>query len=197
MVTRRQLRNVGVEPISRFPVRISVDRFPDDPERSNQLYRAHPLTWEELSLTAGCDGEPMTWKVKQDRDAVKEVWLLFENATSRYPLYPGEGTWIEYGYHVSDLKWGSWFQRAIRLPTTRLTVRLSFPTALQPIVWGTETSMTASATPFRTAIVRRTEGSAQNDGHTTFEWTTDHPPLHARYRMEWRFGGRREGQQLQ
>ena len=35
-----------------YLVRISVDRHPGDPERSNQLYREHPLTWDELQLRA-------------------------------------------------------------------------------------------------------------------------------------------------
>ena len=46
-------------PITRFLMRISVDRYPGEPERSNQLYRAHPLTWDELGLTARCGGEEM------------------------------------------------------------------------------------------------------------------------------------------
>lgn len=193
VVTRRRLHNVGAEPISRFLIRISVDRFPDEPERSNQLYRADPLTWDELRLHAACEGEPMAWKAKHDRDAFKEVWLQFENPGSHFPLYPGESTWIEYGFQVSDHKWGSWFQRAIRLPTTRLAVRLAFPSALAPAVWGTETSMTASAAPFRTAIARHPEQDAAGNDLTVFDWTTDHPPLHARYRLEWRFRGRQEG----
>ncbi len=182
---RRRLRNVGTEPISRFLMRISVDKYPEDPERSNRLYRAHPLTWDELQLTADCRGEPMAWKAKHDRDAFKEVWLLFENGTSQFPLYPGEATWIRYSYRVNDEKWGRWFQRAIRLPTTRLTVRLTFPAALDPTVWGTETSMTASAAPLRTAIGRREDRPGAE--FTVFEWATDYPPLHARYRLEWRF----------
>ena len=40
----------------------------------------------------------MSWHVKHDRDAFKEVWLLFENADGRFPLYPGETTWISYVY---------------------------------------------------------------------------------------------------
>lgn len=192
VVTRRLLRNVGTEPITRFLMRISVDRFPDDPERSNQLYREQPLTWDELKLTAECGygplAEPMTWKAKHDRDAFKEVWLLFENETSHFPLYPGESTPIEYAYQVDDHKWGSWFQRAIRLPTTELHVRLVFPAELRPAVWGTETSMTASAAPFRTAI-HRAEEHLDGEDMVAFDWSTDHPPLHARYRLEWRFRG--------
>src|SRR2546429_208990 len=49
---QRALYNAGPEPVIRYPVRIAVDRYPSEPERSNRLYREHPLTWEELNLTA-------------------------------------------------------------------------------------------------------------------------------------------------
>jgi peptide deformylase len=42
--------------------------------------------------------------------------------------------------------------------------------------------MSAEALPFRTPISR-----TGNDERTQFTWTTDDPPLHARYRLEWRF----------
>ncbi|MFI9465721.1 peptide deformylase [Streptomyces xiamenensis] len=179
---RRELYNDSPDPITRYLIRISVDRYPGDPERSNEHYRANPLTWEEIDLTATVDGEPIGWRVQHDRDAFKELWLLFENAHGRYPLYPGESVWLEYSYTVGADKWGTWFQRAVRLPTERLSVQLDFPSALAPKVWGTETTMTAAALPFRTAITR-TEGP----GRTLFAWSTDDPPLHARYRLEWKF----------
>jgi transcriptional regulator with XRE-family HTH domain len=52
-VMRRKLRNASSDPITRYLIRISVDRYPGNPERSNQLYRENPLTWEELALQAG------------------------------------------------------------------------------------------------------------------------------------------------
>lgn len=179
---RRQLRNIGSYPVTQYLTRIAVDRHPGDPERSNQLYRQYPLTWEELGLFARCGDEPMTWRVKHDRDAFKEVWLLFENADGRFPLYPGETTWIEYAYTVSADKWGPWWQRAIRLPTRRLSLVLDFPVHLQPLAWGLETSMTAEARPFPTPITREEE-----DDRVRFTWSIDEPPLHARYRIEWKF----------
>ena len=184
-VMRRKLRNASNDPITRYLIRISVDRYPGNPERSNQLYRENPLTWEELALQARCGDDEMRWKIQHDRDAFKEVWLLFENDDGRFPLYPDESTWIEYAYTVSDEKWGPWFQRAVRLPTERLSVRLLFPSELDPVVWGMETTMTADAIPFRTAISRDTE-----DGRDVFSWSTQDPPLHARYRLEWRFRAR-------
>ncbi|MFE7130546.1 helix-turn-helix domain-containing protein [Streptomyces sp. NPDC057638] len=195
LTMRRLLRNTGTEPVTRYLIRISVDRYPGDPEQSNAHYRAHPLTWDELTLTATCRGETMRWQAKHDRDAFKEVWLLFDNEHGRFPLYPGESVWIEYAYTVSDDKWGNWFQRAVRLPTGQLEVQLAFPAALDPVVWGTETSMTAEASPLRTPPVRSDDGSLR-----VFTWITATPDLHARYRLEWRFRaplGRATGQQGQ
>jgi len=176
---RRRIRNIGTEPITRYLIRISVDSHPGDPERSNELYRHNPLTWEELSLYARAGEDEMTWKPKQDRDQFKEVCLLFENEHGRFPLYPGESRCIEYGYTVAETKWGKWFQRAVRLPTERLSVQLVFPAELEPAVWGMETSMTAEAYPFRTAIEQE-----ERDGQRVFSWATDNPPMHACYRLE-------------
>ncbi|MGY1439500.1 helix-turn-helix domain-containing protein [Streptomyces reniochalinae] len=179
---RRRLYNDSPDPITQYMIRISVDRYPGNPERSNAHYRENPLTWDEIGLSASIDGEPLTWTVRHDRDAFKELWLLLENEHGRYPLYPGESAWLEYSYTVGDEKWGTWFQRAVRLPTRRLSVRLDFPAELGPTVWGTETTMTATAMPFRTAIRRGDE-----DGRRVFSWSTEDPPLHARYRLEWKF----------
>lgn len=181
-LVRRKLRNVGVEPVTQYLIRIAVDKYPGDPERSNQLYREDPLTWEEIGLLARCGDEPMTWRVRHDRDAFKELSLMFENSDGRFPLYPGESTWIEYVYTVGVEKWGPWWSRAIRLPTKRVSMLLNFPAELQPVVWGMETSMTAEASPFRTPIAR-----AEEDGRVLFTWSADDPALHTRYRVEWKF----------
>jgi peptide deformylase len=125
----------------------------------------------------------MEWRKKHDRDAFKEVWLLFENAQGRFPLYPNERVTIEYAYTVSEEKWGAWFQRAVRLPTRRLAVRLDFPAELDPQVWGVETSLSAEEAPLRTPVVRL----GSDGSRVRFEWSTDAPPLNARYRLEWRF----------
>ncbi|QCX81219.1 Peptide deformylase 2 [Streptomyces sp. YIM 121038] len=185
---RRRLFNDSPDPVTRYLIRISVDRYPGDPERSNRHYRENPLTWEEIGLSASIDGEPLSWRVKHDRDAFKELWLLF----GQFPLYPGESVWLEYSYTVSDSKWGSWFQRAVRLPTQRMSVRLDFPAELEPVAWGTETSMTAEAMPLRTAIRRTDEG-----GRRVFSWSTEDPPLHARYRLEWKFRTRPDTEETQ
>jgi peptide deformylase len=186
---RRLLRNTGAQPVTQYLIRIAVDRYPGDPERSNRLYREDPLTWEEIGLSATCGDETMSWHVKHDRDAFKEVWLLFENADGRFPLYPGETTWISYVYTVSAHKWGPWWARAIRLPTRRLSMTAIFPARLQPVVWGITTSMTAEASPFPTPISHQQKGD-----QVVFTWSTDEPPLHARYRIEWKFRVPEEGE---
>jgi peptide deformylase len=68
------------------------------------------------------------------------------------------------------------------LPTKHLAVKLVFPSELEPMVWGIETSLTAEALPLRTAIERH-----QEDDNDVFTWSTDDPPLHTRYRLEWSF----------
>ncbi len=187
LIQRRRLLNGGTEPVTRYLIRISVDRYPGDPERSNQLYSEDPLTWDEINLHAwhGTDRhEPMRWTVHHDRDAFKEVWLLFSGESGHFPLYPGEATWIEYEYTVRGQHWGNWFQRAVRLPTRKLSVCLDFPAECATAVWGLHTSMTAEAMPFRTPITRTEEA-----GRHVFSWSCEDPSLHDRYRLEWDFRG--------
>ncbi|MEV2237899.1 peptide deformylase [Micromonospora sp. NPDC049891] len=185
-VIRRELYNAGVEPVTRYLVRVAVDRYPSDPGRSNRHHREHPLSFAELQLCAYREEfgerESMHWRAKHDRDAFKEIWLLFENGERRFPLYPGRRATIEYAYTVGQDKWGPWFQRAVRVPTRHLAVRLDLPVALDPQVWGAETSLSAEEGPLRTAVTRRDEGD-----RAIFDWATDEPPLNARYRLQWRF----------
>ncbi|MBQ1022973.1 peptide deformylase [Micromonospora sp. C95] len=185
-VIRRELYNAGVEPVTRYLIRVAVDRYPNDPGRSNRHHREHPLSFAELQLSAcreeSGERETMHWRAKHDRDAFKEIWLLFENGERRFPLYPGRRATIEYAYTVGQDKWGPWFQRAVRVPTRHLAVRLDLPVALDPQVWGAETSLSAEEGPLRTAVTRSDEGD-----RAIFDWATDEPPLNARYRLQWRF----------
>ncbi|MEU7996365.1 peptide deformylase [Micromonospora sp. NPDC049060] len=192
-VIRRELYNAGTEPVTRYLVRIAVDRYPNDPGRSNLHHREHPLTFAELRLRAyredGDEREAMHWRAKHDRDAFKELWLLFENADRRFPLYPGDRATIEYAYCVGHDKWGPWFQRAVRLPTRQMAVRLDFPAALDPQVWGAETSLSAEEGPLRTPVTKREDAD-----RVIFDWATEDPPLNARYRLQWRFRSRPEAE---
>uniref|UniRef100_UPI000A5A0C64 hypothetical protein n=1 Tax=Nocardia africana TaxID=134964 RepID=UPI000A5A0C64 len=58
----------------------------------------------------------------------------------------------------------------------------TFPASLDPVVWGIETSPTADARPIATPPAR-----TNNNEAAVFTWNTTSPPLHTRYRMEWRF----------
>ncbi len=181
---RRELVNAGPEPVTRFPIKISVDRYPRDAQRSNELYRRHPVTLDELGLRAlWCDTEPMSVSTLHDRDASKELWLHFENPQTRFPLYRGQRAVIEYRYELGEDKWGPWFARAIRLPTWHLAIRLDFPARLRPTVSGMMTSLTGDQ-PLSTPIAQHPTDDGQR---LIFEWSTANPPLNARYRLDWRF----------
>jgi peptide deformylase/transcriptional regulator with XRE-family HTH domain len=181
---RRDLYNAGAEPVTRYQVRIAVDRYPGEPDRSNRHHRDHPLTWDELGFVAVCGDEAMNWQRRHDRDAYKEVWLLFENDDGHFPLYPGQRVTVHYGYTVGDDKWGPWFQRVVRVPTRRLALRLDLPADTRPVVWGTVGSLTAEARPMPSPP-RETEAGDRR----VYEWSTDNPPLNSRYRLEWRLRG--------
>jgi transcriptional regulator with XRE-family HTH domain len=186
LVVRRALYNAGGDPVTRYLIRVAVDRYPGQPQRSNEHHRQFPLVTGELGLTAQCGSpgatEPMRWQAKVDRDAFKEIWLLFENDQGRFPLYPGERTTVEYSYRVREEQWGHWFERAVRLPTRRLVVQMRFPVECDPQVWGVETSMAAEEAPLRTPIVRERDGDLE-----IFTWRTDDPTLNARFQLQWRF----------
>lgn len=49
--------------------------------------------------------------------------------------------------------------------------------------------MTAESSAFRTPISRR-----EANGVTTFTWSTEDPPIHARYRVEWKFKATEAGE---
>ena len=162
LTQRRRLINTGTVPILRYLIRIAVDKFPGEPERSNALYREHPLTWDQLNLQAwfGQGRQlPIDWTVQHDRDAFKEVWVVLRGADGRrLPLYPGEAGWIEYTYTVSEGLWGNWFRRAVRLPTNHLAVSVDLPAETDPEVWGSHTSMTGDDLPLPTPISIEGEG---------------------------------------
>ena len=192
LTMRRSLRNTGQEPIVQYPIRISVDQFPEDPARSQRLYRSDPLTWDEIALSALCirdDGagqiaQPMTWRADVDTDALKEIWLLMRNDDCHFPLYPGESCLLEYSYRVPEGKWGHWFQRAVRWSTRYLRARLVFAMPHDPgpgNVWATEITNSSER------YVRLDTGKT-SVGESYYECVVDNPPLDVRYRLEWRFG---------
>ena len=100
---RRVLYNGGEEPITRYLVRISVDSHPGDPDQSKKLYRKSPLTWEELNLSASCEGEPLIWTIKLDRDAEKEAYVHFRTPTGRPPA-PVSGIDHDVGVQLHGLR---------------------------------------------------------------------------------------------
>jgi peptide deformylase len=188
LVQKRLIQNVGHEAVNGYPIRVHVDKFPDDEGRSERFYRANPLRWPEINFRAWL-GEGRLVRLKAatqtKTDSLIEGWVVFEDDFGApTTLYPGDEAMIEYEYSVTHDKWGPWFQRAIRYPTHELSVRLDFPVALGPHVWGRERSSQhpSEYRPFRTKIHCVTKGLRR-----IYTWSIQNPPLHSRYRMEWRF----------
>lgn len=186
LTQRRRIINTGSEPITRYLIRIAVDKYPGEPERSNRHYRVHPLRWEDLELRAwhGPDrAVPIGWQVQHDRDSFKEVWLDFKGSDGRrFPIYPGEAEWIEYSYSVPESQWGNWYRRAVRLPTNRLRVSLDLPADRAPEVWGAYTSLVGSDLSLPSPIKVGRDGD-----RWSFSWSCEQPPLHGRYTLQWRW----------
>ncbi|MEV4344619.1 helix-turn-helix transcriptional regulator [Actinoplanes sp. NPDC049596] len=123
----RLVRNVGDRPVTTCPVRIDVDRFPDQPRVSRRLYQESPLRLADLGFTAAAGEEPMDVRVTRTSDAYLKLALVFGNARARFPLYPGDQTRVSYSYRVPVSQYGQWFQREIRFPTRALTMSLRLP----------------------------------------------------------------------
>ena len=175
LTQRRLLINNGDTPITQYLLRISVDRYPGQPELSNAFYREHPLQWDVLKLRAWLGSE---------RDSFKEVWVQFVGEDGQQlPLYPGQEAWLEYEYTVSEDQWGNWYRRAVRLPTDRLSVELDFLASIDPTVWGLHTSATGDGMPLDTPITIK-----RDNDRAIYSWSTDQPRLHSRYTLEWKFG---------
>ncbi|GGK10944.1 hypothetical protein GCM10010123_46100 [Pilimelia anulata] len=178
---RRDLYNAGTEAVTRFAVKVGVDRWPEDPARSRAHHHDHPLTFDSLGLTAHCTvgdrREPMQWQPGRDRDVTKEAWLLFRNATCAFPLEPGGQATLEYEIRINAANDGRWFQRIVRLPTGHLTLEVDLPGPAH--VRGTVTSPVTAPVPIRLTA------TALDDERMRYRAVSENPPLQASYRLEW------------
>src|SRR5208282_4846673 len=64
----------------------------------------------------------------------------------------------------------------------RLSVELDFPAAVDPMLWGLQTTLTAERLPLQPPTSRKC-----HDDRIIYSWTAMQPPLHSRFRFEWRF----------
>ena len=113
LTQRRRLVNGGTEPITRYLIRISVDRYPGDPERSNQLYSENPLAWEEIGLVLAPATANRANPHRLDRPprpghgVQGGVAVVSEHGH----LPSGEACWIEQRVHRERDALGQLFQR--------------------------------------------------------------------------------------
>lgn len=182
----RELRNNSADTIVRYPFRIAVVRYPDDPVKNEQQFRIYPMTVDGSRIQAWCDSEEhgrqsMDWIVEQDRESFKELWALFKNPGLEFPLLPGRSATVTYRYTASSRHWGPWSKRKVRMPTGRLGVEFSFPAWMQPDVFGADVTVAKDESPMD--IARRPEGN-----NVIFTWEVANPPVSAQYQFDWRLG---------
>ncbi|WP_343869959.1 helix-turn-helix transcriptional regulator [Dactylosporangium roseum] len=197
----RELENRTERSYNGYEVRIHVDAFPDDVERSRVHHRAHPLVWDHLGFRcwwapmmsdldprkpgAGPTIELVADPTQTVTDKMIEGWIRFEG--KRYgellTLHPGRRLALMYSYTVSSTQWGTWYQRRMRVPTRRLDVELDFPQGLRTLVWGKAITAGDRIGPLGSQIDEHTE-----NGRSIWSWTNGKPEFGDRYRFEWRFG---------
>lgn len=196
LTQRRLLHNASARPVTRYLMRIHVERFPYDPIRSHLFHLDNPLHLPAVNLKAwsifdGNQRESMrTERLFKQDPATLEVWLEFhkridENFSIEFPVYSGERRWIEYSYQVPDFQWGPWFQRSVRLKTEVLSVELDFPVSLDPQCRGREISVFGDQ-PLPTPIGREESGD-----RVVFSWSSEStgapPRVNHRFRFDWYF----------
>lgn len=185
---RREIENLGTTAINGYPIRVHVDRYPEDTQRSREFYRANPLAWEELDFRCWYGDEVVELVCEPEQtstDQLIEGWILFQGKRfgETFPLYPGQRMSFTYGYTVGADKWGRWFQRHVRFRTSKLTVRLEFPAELNAYVWGKENTLGQPRLGPIGAQIRQ----LQERGRVFWTWATADPRPGDRYRFEWRF----------
>ncbi|MFF5081315.1 multiprotein-bridging factor 1 family protein [Actinoplanes sp. NPDC000266] len=180
----RLVRNVGDRPVTTCPVRIDVDRFPDQPGVSRRLYQEKPLRLADLDFAAAAGEELMDVRVTRTSDAYLKLALVFGNARARFPLYPGEQTRVAYSYRVPASQYGQWFQREVRFPTRALTVSLRLPESLGAEV-GAEVLSYAGIKSYTPTVAHA------DDGTVLHTMRMRELLLTSQVRLRWRFAAPR------
>lgn len=144
----------------------------------------HALSsWEELQFraTLGIDHQELIqWVPPRSRAAFDEVILIFEGADIKLPLYPAQRSTVTCTYRLPERRQDAAFERDIRTPTWRLSIRLDFPAARSPVVWGRQTSLATESELGEPT--RRADG-----GRVEFGWRIDNPMLLTHFRFGWTF----------
>lgn len=179
---RKTVRNETADVLERFYARVAVNAFPDNPVRSREHYRLHPLDLQSVGFYARAGGLDMTWEVAHDDDSNKELFLKFANADCRFPVYPGCETTLEYGFSIGRDQWGPFLQRTVRLPTDVLDCELFFPLEVPVRVWGIERSLHHDNMPLQPPLRVAVEGERRR-----ISWELKKPRRHSSYRLCWRF----------
>ncbi|GIH20698.1 peptide deformylase [Rugosimonospora africana] len=176
----RRIVNTGSRSVSSYIVRISVDRYPGNPERSRSHHQRHPLEMAELGFAPTCNSRSITWDLIYDGAAYKEIRLHLADEVGGPLIGPGGEADLEFGYEISSEIWGKWLQRVVRSPTLVMAVTISFSVGLRMVMSGYQLTGTAAALPVSALECVRHRGS------DIYTWSTLRADQDSVFRFEWR-----------
>jgi predicted MPP superfamily phosphohydrolase len=170
-------RNPTKRPISHIDVLISMMALPDDPVKSRELYRDHPLDLKTMRFEATYDGKPADYWIFEDHDSRKDLYVIVGDGG----IQPSTSTTIEYRFEIERRFWGPFFERHIRRETGRIECELDFP---QKTVRGFSLVLNKMVAPV--TLDDEVDKELVGD-RAVYRWAHDGPRLQARYRFMWAF----------
>lgn len=184
----RLIVNHSPNTLASWEMKVSVNRaLNDDPDVSSAYYRQHPLSVDELNVSAWCHRgnrrEEMSCVPVKQRDAQIDFALYFAEGGE---LKPGQSAQIEYAYALSDRKWGQYYQRNVREGTDRLSIAAILPTDLEPECWGMTWRPSRTGLEPLPGVVRRVSGDETS--YTWDRWVSEEDlQTGRRIRLDWFF----------
>lgn len=175
-------RNPTDRPWTHIEALILVNAHPDDPVRSRELYRQHPLELSDIDFHARCDGVEIEYATLHDLDSSKHLHLILGDGSSNNPgLLPEATAVLDYSFAVDRRFWGPYFERHIRRPTARIECELVFPNGLLESL-ALVANRNITDRDLTSQLI--TEEAADR---VTWRWESDQPRLQARYWFGWQF----------
>lgn len=182
------VRAVGHPPVEFIYARIDVSVVPDSPQIAASYYRDNPITLENLRFrVSDYAGGLLRYNVLHQYPSNIELALLLHRTDEDLPrpLGSGETARVRYTFEPTNLQWGHWLEREVRVPTDFLVVSLLFPRDL--VTCSAAEVVGGSKRPLPGGLIHR-----QSPKFDWWYWELDDPSVHHRFRFTWAYKDGRE-----